>query len=122
MFDLRHDWSGPGGGLHIEARLKGSVVGRIDVQPPGFSSHNEFSIWAFYVEEPLRSRGIGRVLLHTAIDYCKMKGAPRVVLRVYERNTKAKRLYERVGFSVAKPATHEDDYNVMVKELTGGVP
>jgi ribosomal protein S18 acetylase RimI-like enzyme len=50
------------------------------------------------VDQQIRSYGLGRILLHEAITDLKQQGADSVSLNVYEHNTKAQSLYERLGF------------------------
>jgi ribosomal protein S18 acetylase RimI-like enzyme len=51
-----------------------------------------------YVDERVRRRGVGEMLLLETFRQAKAKGAPRVVLLTASQNTNAHRLFERVGF------------------------
>jgi ribosomal protein S18 acetylase RimI-like enzyme len=51
-----------------------------------------------YVEPSLQGRGIGGALLAAALSHPRLAGAARIFLQVWDRNERAVRLYERVGF------------------------
>lgn len=59
---------------------------------------NEGYINYVAVDQQIRSNGLGRILLNDAINDLKQQGAHSVSLNVYEHNTKAQSLYERLGF------------------------
>lgn len=45
-----------------------------------------------------RGRGVGRLLLHAALEFLRSRGVPRVVLSTAERNGAAQRLFASAGF------------------------
>jgi ribosomal protein S18 acetylase RimI-like enzyme len=45
-----------------------------------------------------RGRGVGRLLLHAALEFLRSRGVPRVVLSTAERNEAAQRLFASMGF------------------------
>jgi ribosomal protein S18 acetylase RimI-like enzyme len=45
-----------------------------------------------------RGRGVGRLLLDSALEFLRSRGVPRVVLSTAERNEGAQRLFARMGF------------------------
>ena len=45
-----------------------------------------------------RGRGVGRLLLGATLSHLKSRGAPSVVLSTAQRNYRAQRLFERMGF------------------------
>ena len=49
-----------------------------------------------------RSKGVGRLLLAFAVSEAQRKGLPLVHLHVFEQNEAAVRLYQSVGFDIAK--------------------
>jgi GNAT superfamily N-acetyltransferase len=51
-----------------------------------------------YLREPFRGRGIGRRAVKFAIDSCPSLGIRRLSLEVERPNTRARRLYEDIGF------------------------
>jgi GNAT superfamily N-acetyltransferase len=54
-----------------------------------------------------RQRGVGGLLLRRALEQCRAAGARRLSVVVDDRNTPAKRLYERFAFT---PVTHREAY------------
>lgn len=55
-------------------------------------------IYDIFVKEEFRGKGIGRLLLEKAEDYCRRNGYSRIGLMVSAANDSAIRLYTRVGF------------------------
>ena len=57
--------------------------------------------WVYDVEvdEPYRGRGHGRALMLAAEDLAREIGAQRLGLNVFGGNTRARRLYESLGYS-----------------------
>jgi ribosomal protein S18 acetylase RimI-like enzyme/aminoglycoside phosphotransferase (APT) family kinase protein len=51
-----------------------------------------------YVETTLQGRGIGRKLLETALQHPRLAEARRIFLQVWDKNERAVRLYESLGF------------------------
>ena len=51
-----------------------------------------------YLREPYRGRGMGRQAVEFAIAACPSLGIRRLSLEVERHNTRAKRLYEEIGF------------------------
>ena len=45
-----------------------------------------------------RGRGVGRLLLGAALEFCRSRGVPRVVLSTADRNVAAQRLFASMGF------------------------
>jgi ribosomal protein S18 acetylase RimI-like enzyme len=50
------------------------------------------------VDPESRGRGVGRLLLESALGFLKARGAPRVVLTTAEKNEAARRMFARAGF------------------------
>ena len=55
-------------------------------------------LYDIVVDPAHRGQGIGRMLLHAAIEALKARGATQVVLSTAERNPVAQHLFERAGF------------------------
>jgi ribosomal protein S18 acetylase RimI-like enzyme len=55
-------------------------------------------IYDIFVEEKFRGKGIGKLLLEKAEDYCRNKGFSRIALSVTANNDSAIELYERTGY------------------------
>ncbi|WP_211241200.1 GNAT family N-acetyltransferase [Pseudonocardia spinosispora] len=73
------------------------------------------TLWQLVVHPALRSRGIGTLLIRTAEQHIVAKGLCRAELGVEESNTRARALYERLGYLSydRKPGVRE------VEEPTG---
>jgi ribosomal protein S18 acetylase RimI-like enzyme len=68
---------------------------------PSFSSVSMVRSWVLndlYVKEQFRGRGAGEKLIHNAIQFVKETGAKGILLETGKENSKAQRLYEKVGF------------------------
>jgi len=59
-------------------------------------------IRVFIVDETLRGKGVGRVLLQQAVDFCDRKGYRRSYLSTFEGLDDARRLYERAGYRLVE--------------------
>ncbi len=66
-----------------------------------------------YILEEYRSRGLGKEFFALAEKYAADYGFVRIRLEVEEENTRARALYERLGYLPL-------EYRQMVKELQGG--
>jgi ribosomal protein S18 acetylase RimI-like enzyme len=55
-------------------------------------------IYDIFVEEKFRGKGIGKLLLEKAENYCRRKGYSRIALMVSATNNSAIRLYTKSGF------------------------
>ncbi|WP_045300498.1 GNAT family N-acetyltransferase [Saccharothrix sp. ST-888] len=89
-------------GQCLVAESDGVVVGYIRQVPPTPLATNRHirQIQGFGVLPAFRGRGIGALLIDAAIDAARTDGIRRMTLRVLGRNTSARRLYERAGFTV----------------------
>jgi diamine N-acetyltransferase len=84
------------------ARVEGAAAGYLKVNRGQAQSElreaDGFEIESLYVLRAFRGRGIGKLLLDTAIDEAKRSGARYVWLGVWERNAPARRFWRRMGF------------------------
>jgi ribosomal protein S18 acetylase RimI-like enzyme len=60
-------------------------------------------IEALAVQEEERGKGIGTLLLHDAFRWATADNRTRVALHVLHQNTRARALYERMGFAAWEP-------------------
>lgn len=67
-----------------------------------FPKDNELEIVALSVQEDMRGKDIGTSIINEIIKYAKEKEFNRLSLTVVDTNQDAKRLYERIGFSITK--------------------
>lgn len=65
----------------------------------GFSAISVGMIFDIHVLEPFRRRGVAKLLIKTAEDYCRQNGMWRIKLEVATNNPNAQDLYRKVGFS-----------------------
>ena len=78
-------------------RIEGSVV--ID----GINAENEGAhLRWFILSDALKGKGVGRKLLESALDFCKIQGYKKVYLQTFEGLNAARHLYEEVGFKLIK--------------------
>lgn len=68
----------------------------------------------FSVTEACRGKGIGTELLKAAENHAMRLGIPAILLHVEKKNEKAKRLYERLGYS---PFRDDGNRLLMKKDL-----
>ena len=59
-------------------------------------------IFDIFVEEEFRGKGIGKLLLEKAEDYCRKKGHSRIALSVSATNDSAIELYSRTGYKAER--------------------
>ena len=68
---------------------------------PTFDSVEMASVWVLhdlFVETGYRQRGIGRLLMNAAKDFCQRKGVARIDLATAIGNMQAQALYESLGY------------------------
>lgn len=105
------------GGFFV-AFYKGRPVGFIVVQPDcRFQGENIPEIHELVVDPKYQNLGIAKRLMETALDYLAKRGFKKVALWVGEKNTKAKRFYERLGFRIT---SRQGAWLRMEKELQEG--
>jgi GNAT superfamily N-acetyltransferase len=82
------------------AAVDGRVEGGIVIDGTHALQSGAHLRW-FILSETLRGRGIGRRLIHRAVDFCIEKRYPKIVLWTFEGLGAARHLYESVGFRLA---------------------
>jgi ribosomal protein S18 acetylase RimI-like enzyme len=77
-------------------------------------------IGRFAVAPSLRRMGIGRRMIEEAAHIARSHGATILIVRVYEHNLVARRMYERVGFKRSVPRFSEQGRagNIVTLEMT----
>jgi ribosomal protein S18 acetylase RimI-like enzyme len=68
---------------------------------PTFDSVEMSAVWVLhdlFVDPECRQRGIGRLLMNAARDFCQTTGAVRIDLATAIGNKKAQALYESLGY------------------------
>ncbi len=69
----------------------------------------------FIVDETLHGKGVGRVLLQQAVDFCDREGYRRSYLSTFEGLDEARRLYERAGYRLVEEQ-RDNTWGVEVNE------
>ncbi len=82
------------------ARIDGKAVGLAVISYTWTLEHGGLSCWLdeLYVDPTVRSKGIGKDLLQSAIEVARSRGCAAVDLEVVEGHERAAKLYERHGF------------------------
>jgi GNAT superfamily N-acetyltransferase len=65
-----------------------------------FTSERHGHLGMIAVTEAAEGRGAGAALLRAAEDWARSHGYTRLTLNVFEQNGRARRVYERAGFSI----------------------
>ncbi|WP_344245153.1 GNAT family N-acetyltransferase [Actinocorallia libanotica] len=86
----------------LVAELGDRVVGYTRLVQPLLqpSAAHVRQIQGLAVDPAAQGRGVGRLLLEAAVAEARRQGASKLTLRVLSGNTTARRLYERLGFTV----------------------
>jgi ribosomal protein S18 acetylase RimI-like enzyme len=76
-----------------------TLVGMVGlVKATKLKQRHKATIWGMYVQPRHRRAGLGRALLHAAIDEARSWSVDQLQLSVAEPGTAAKHLYEAAGF------------------------
>lgn len=78
-------------------RIEGSIV----VDGIHGASEGAHLRW-FIVSDTLRKRGVGENLVRSAVEFCRVRGYPKIYLWTFEGLDSARRLYEKAGFQLIK--------------------
>lgn len=87
-----------GGVQFVAIDANDQVVGWCDIQRPGLEGFRHGGHLGMGLLPEYIGRGLGRPLAQTTIDAARSKGIERIELEVFASNTRAIRLYERLGF------------------------
>ncbi|HWI83646.1 GNAT family N-acetyltransferase [Ramlibacter sp.] len=90
----------------VVAVANGRVVGWCDVLPTHGESRAHVGIIGLGLMPEYRGRGIGAALMRAALERAWAKGFTRIELTVRADNVRAKRLYERLGFTLEGTLRH----------------
>ncbi|MBS4202151.1 GNAT family N-acetyltransferase [Bacillus sp. FJAT-49732] len=82
------------------------------------TDETDFYLDTLSVNSQFGGQGFGTELIQSMITYAKEQGYPTFSLNVEESNHKARRLYERLGFSYKKTISiNQHFYHYLVKKL-----
>ena len=82
------------------ARVDGRTVGVVRVTP--MEEEGVAQLSSMHVHPDMQGRGIGRALMKVAEDFIRETGYRRSILGVIQANDRARRLYERSGWTVVE--------------------
>ncbi|MEO5766675.1 MAG: GNAT family N-acetyltransferase [Casimicrobiaceae bacterium] len=88
------------GNPQFVADAGGQIVGWCDVRRETIDSYAHTGMLGMGVIAPWRGRGIGERLIRKTLDAARAAGFEKIELSVYAKNTRARGLYEKVGFAV----------------------
>lgn len=107
---------------YLLAEIAGAPAGYA-ADGPG-SAPGEWKLHQLYVVPERQGAGLGRALMDAVEERARRHGATTLVLTVNRRNERARRIYERAGFTIREAKVFDigggfvmDDY-VMAKPLT----
>jgi ribosomal protein S18 acetylase RimI-like enzyme len=102
-----------GGAEFVAVDSSGTVVGWCDIARPPLEGFRHSGRLGMGLLAHVRGRGLGERLALATIDAARARGVERVELEVFASNTRAIRLYERLGFA------HEG-VRLRARKLDGG--
>jgi RimJ/RimL family protein N-acetyltransferase len=80
------------------ADAAGTIVGWCDVHRETLDSYAHVGHLGMGVAAAWRGRGVGERLMRATLDAARSAGLEKIELSVYATNTRARALYEKVGF------------------------
>lgn len=88
------------------AELDGRPAGYVKIGPmdlPANHGDKPIELYQFYLHEEARGRGIARELMSWTIGRARAMGGEELFLSVFTENHRARRFYERFGFTKVGP-------------------
>jgi GNAT superfamily N-acetyltransferase len=83
------------------ASVDGRIEGSITIDGIHGESEGAHLRW-FVMSEALRGKGVGNLLIDTAIDFCRRSGYKKIYLWTFEGLNAARHLYEKSGFKLVE--------------------
>jgi GNAT superfamily N-acetyltransferase len=101
--------------LVLSSHISGVMVGSISIlgqnpEPDGVQ------LRFFLVDPAYQGRGAGRVLLSTALDWCRERNFRKIFLWTVDHLTQSRRMYEQAGFRVTERCP-DDRYTILRDNL-----
>lgn len=100
-------------GLWIAVK-DGNIIGSIAIDGI-HADHDSAKLRWFIVAPQYHGAGVGKMLIHTALEFCKSRKYRRVHLSTFAGLDAARNLYEKNGFTLCKES-EGDQWGVVVKE------
>lgn len=86
---------------HLYSVLEGNaVVGHLWIGMTGVDGFRSAFIYDIHLREDARGRGLGRRVMALAEEAARGLGARDIELHVFAQNTRARRLYESLGYRI----------------------
>lgn len=97
----------------------GKIVGFSSFGPSrdNDSSSSVGELYAIYLIEDAKGRGIGTALWERTCDFIKQLGYSEVTLWVLDTNSRARNFYDKVGFTLDGAAKREDIGGAEISEV-----
>lgn len=83
----------------VDGALAGYALVRTGEAPPCVTGAAPIQIHRFYVDRPWLGTGVAGALMSACEDEARRRGGRTLWLGVWERNARARRFYEKAGFS-----------------------
>lgn len=107
------------------AEADGEPAGYVKLGPPSLPFEPEgpcIELRQLYVLAPWHGRGVARELMDWALDEARRRGAEHLYLSVFVDNHRARRFYERYGFTFVQPyafmvGSHADEDHILRLDL-----
>lgn len=110
--------------IFLLAYDKKKMIGYVSLVFPRFKKMKGNAYLTIALKKEYRGQGIGTILMDKAEEYALGRGARRIELEVFAKNTGAKKLYETLGYvveGIKKEAVTDidgyDDIVIMAKKI-----
>ena len=115
--EYRRSFRNPGNLVYFCAESEGKIVGRLVVgQGRDWDKPDAGEVGAIYLLEAFWGKGYGKELMDHGVQTLKGMGYQDVFLWVLEKNSRARRFYERYGF-VPDGQTGKVEYGAVLQVL-----
>ncbi|OGS49379.1 MAG: hypothetical protein A3K68_02530 [Euryarchaeota archaeon RBG_16_68_13] len=78
----------------------GAIVGQVDCRGGEFSKTRHVGLVGIAIRDGWREVGLGRILMSRILEWMRARSFRKADLSVFATNTRARRLYESMGFEV----------------------
>ncbi len=111
-------------------KIVGVLIGSYCAEIESFDNKNYASVRALYVDKNFQHKGIGKDLFDNFVDEIKKKGKTKFIIGVLEKNSQARKAYEKWGgvltdyieeFTVTGVSRKEVFYQFNVKTIEKSV-
>jgi ribosomal protein S18 acetylase RimI-like enzyme len=81
-----------------DERIAGHLVGYLTAPSPTRFGRRTAEIRSLYVDEPVRSTGIGQAMVRHFTTWSRSRGAAAISVTAYAANRSARAFYDKIGF------------------------